>query len=71
MDQNPTGSLKQGAVLSARQPGDVLGRSGRSGGSLAILFVVLVIIGLWFLLNGNQAGSSPSPSPSPSASVSI
>ena len=71
MDRNPTGSLEQGAMLSARNPGDVLGRSGRSGGSLAVLLVVLVILGAWMVLTANDGDPSQSPSPSPSASVSI
>ena len=71
MDRNPTGSLLQGAMLSARQPGDVLGRSGKSGRSLAVLLVVLVILGVWMLLSTNDDGPSPSPSPSPSATATV
>jgi hypothetical protein len=69
MWRNPP-SLGQAAMLSARQPDDVLRCSARAGCDVEILIlIVLSILAVWILFNFNGGGQSPSPSPNPSATI--
>jgi hypothetical protein len=71
MWRNPP-SLGQAAMLSARQPDDVLRRSGKAGCDVEILIlIVLSILAVWILFNFNAGAQSPSPSPNPSATINV
>ena len=68
MWRNPP-SLGQAAMISARQPEDVLRRSGSGCGVEILILIVLSILAVWFLLKFNAAGLSPGPSPNPSVTI--